>query len=145
MNHKKEYENLLIENNDFSIYGDYSLQCLKEDLLTLLSNRKRSLLSFFHLSSYPKVRINLCKNSELYNEFRTRFENEEARISICYNRVENMPQNQLFLFLRFSILNAFIKKLYSSILIDNPLWLETGLAINLSGEKLNRYFAKLKI
>lgn len=128
------------ENADFVIYCNENLEDLKDDIIAQLSIFKRTLLSFFGFKDYPKVQINLFNNHEDYLKFTRQFY-EPASYSIG-----NFTNGMISYFYNATMLRKITKCLshelvhlfYESIWrgnYDRVIWLDEGLAINLSGEQ----------
>ncbi len=124
-----------IENQDFAIFGNENFSFLKEDLLTMLSSKKKEILIFFHLPSFPQVKVNLFFNRNLYYDYIDNGKQEENSITVC---CEGIPENQMFPFLKRSILHQYTEIVYASIYknrFSKPFWLSVGIASIFSGEK----------
>ncbi len=136
-------ESPIIENDDFAIYGEDDLDCMKQDLITLLSKKKEELLKFFQFSSFQKVSIHLFSSRETYLKFSKQFfeptvysrGNHAGGMINLFYPVGNLKRD-LFHFLDF-ILHEYVHLLYQSIYRGKQnriLWLDEGLAQYLSGE-----------
>lgn len=133
----------IIENDDFVIYGKEDLDCIKQDLITLLSKKKVELLKFFQFSSFKKVSIHLFSSRENYLKFSKQFfepsvysraNHAGGMINLLYP-IGNLKKD-LFHFLAF-ILHEYVHLLYQSIYKEKQnrtVWLDEGLAQYLSGE-----------
>ena len=148
MNANSNYKNFnpnvpLTQNEDFVLFGSEDLYSVQEELVSELSNKKQELLQFFRLSSFPKENIYLFQKREDYYYF---LEHHENKIAVCYSGVS---KTNLFTFLKQKIIYELVH--YMCLEVCNtsskiPFWLDRGLSIYLSGEKVklenNDYFFK---
>ena len=123
---------IIVENEDFCIYGNSDLEVLKDNLLRELSAKKRELLSLFRIGVFPKIPIYIFPLREDYFSFLD--ENKDA-IALNY---ENISKYQMFSFLLPRILHELIGRMYSYACQEKgftaPLWLKEGLSLQISGE-----------
>ena len=94
------------ENKDFVIYSADTLYELANDTLIELSSNKQRILKFFELSDYRQVKVNDLKT-----------------LNAQYSKHLK------------SSLHEFIHIIYNDVIADERIiWLDEGLAMNLSGE-----------
>lgn len=140
------HKNLLIENDDFSIYGNNDLHPIVVDLLFYLTSKKKEFLSFFQLEEVSKIKIVLFENREEYNDYVHHFFTPsdyskagilKDAIHCCYSRI---PRRNLLSFFKLTLSHELVHILYSY-LYENfarPVWLDEGLSqiLSLEMEKL---------
>lgn len=126
---------ILLENQDFILFGGEDLNGIANPLLSYLIEKKQELLAFFKFSSFPQVQIRLFHNRDDYYDYLDLYGSIENTIILAYNGV---IKEQLILFLKRSILHKYVSLLYSKICKNHfikPFWIEEGLAQIFSGEK----------
>lgn len=135
---------VLVENNDFIIYGENNLEIILDDLIFYLTQKKQEFLSFFGFSNFPLIQIYLFQNREEYYEYNNHpvISYETASFShfslaVCYS---NISKNSILSFLKRKITHELVHIFYHEIYKNfktRPLWLDEGLAIFLSEERKN--------
>lgn len=128
----EESKEILIENQDFVILGNKEYSFLKEKLLLDLATKKNEILSFFHLSSFPQVKVILFQYRDDYYDYLDTAKENETSISIC---CENISLQQFYLLLKRSIFHKYTEIVCASIYKEKISWLSVGLAEILSGER----------
>ena len=132
------------ENEDFAIYGNDSMLPYAETLLMLLRDEKRRILEFFRMNFSEKIDVNLFdKQKDLIN-YTKQFYNPapysrgnfiDKTINFSY---EQDVQNCNIYYLRSSIIHEFVHIVYREWrkdLYERVIWLDEGLAQNLSRER----------
>lgn len=133
------------ENENFVIYSSDTLSELANDTLIELSNNRQRILSFFGLSDYRKVEVNLYDNQDDFIKFlknvrplewlipdycQGTFDDYMINHSIDLNELNSKYSSYLK-----SSLHEFIHIIYNDAVADERIiWLDEGLAMNLSGE-----------
>ena len=133
------------ENKDFVIYSADTLYELANDTLIELSSNKQRILKFFELSDYRQVEVNLYDNQDDFIQFLKNVRSPECLIpDYCQGTFDDYMINhsidlktlnaQYSKHLKSS-LHEFIHIIYNDVIADERIiWLDEGLAMNLSGE-----------
>lgn len=134
-----------VENDDFVIYASDTLAGLSIDVLKELRENKKRILSFFGLSSYRKIEVNLYDNQDNFIQFLKNVRPHEYLIpSYCKGTFDDYMINHSIDLKTLgteysdslkSCLHEFIHIIYNEKMTDERvIWLDEGLAMNLSGE-----------
>lgn len=140
-------ETPLLDNSEFSIYGVSSLNGYANEVMNYMMNIKKSILQFFELDHYDKVRINLYDSKEDILKWRTQFGNAPYKIE---RRAGFFHDNMIFCYSDFSkvdvvsaiknVAHEFVHLVYMNAVQEKGddkrvVWLDEGLAQILSGQK----------
>ena len=132
----------IIENDDFAIFAHENLKPIVEELLEKITIEKQRILQFFGFRDYNKIEINLFDRQEEYLNYARQFYDPphydkgnfaNGAISHVYD-----PKNIDTDILKVNLMHEFSHICYSKIwrsLYDRIIWLDEGLAQNLSQEK----------
>ena len=131
------------ENENFRIFAVDNLDDFATDCLATITEQKQKILDFFGLDHFRKVEVNLFDNQETFLNFikklrwsgakipeycRGTYDNNMVNLSIT-TPIENPKK------LMNAILHEFIHIIYNLQTDRRIVWLDEGLAMNLSGEK----------
>ena len=135
----------LIENDEIEVYGieQYNKEFL-ERLVSYYTKSKDKILIFFGIADFRKIRINLYKSKQEYDDsFKDIMQISKYGIGNCYmgeinyvcteQDLESIPKAG---FVIASIVHEFVHLVYYEKISKNKcVWLEEGLAQYLSGQK----------
>ena len=140
-------ENLLLDSDEFSIYGAPDLKEYASQVMKYLINIKKSIIQFFGVEHYDKVRINLYDSKEEILKWLCQFGNFPYKIG---NNAGFFHNNTVFCYSDFSnvdwdtaiknIAHEFVHLVYMNAVQERGnnkriIWLDEGLAQLLSGQK----------
>lgn len=139
----------LLDNNEFSIYGVSNLKDYASQVMEYLMCNKKSILQFFEIEHYDKVRINLYDSKEDILKWRTQsgippyqirrnagFFNLNDNMVFCYSDFSKVDvivaiKNVVHEFVHLVYMNAVQEKGNEK----RVVWVDEGLAQLLSGQK----------
>ena len=134
----------IIENKDFVIYGTSDISAISKDILDLITNKKEKILQQFKLDSFRKIQINLFDNQDIFVKFIKSLRWQGTTIpQYCKGTYDNYMVNfciaDMDVKLKIStlsskIIHECIHIIYNSLSDQRIIWLDEGLAMNLSGE-----------
>ena len=135
------------ENNDFKIFAPDELEDFATDCLAYITEQKGKILDFFGLDRFRKIEINLFDNQEEFLKFIRTLRWQGAKIpSYCKGTFDNFMVNDSLNPIevslnpnryKSSVLHECIHIIYNSMTDKRIVWLDEGLAMNLSGERNN--------
>lgn len=135
------------ENNDFKIFAPDELEDFATDCLAYITEQKGKILDFFGLDRFRKIEINLFDNQEEFLKFIKKLRWQGAKIpSYCKGTFDNFMVNDSLNPIevslnpnryKSSVLHECIHIIYNSMTDKRIVWLDEGLAMNLSGERNN--------
>lgn len=132
------------ENSEFQIFATDNLENLATDYLTYITEQKEKILDFFGLDHFRKVEVNLFDNQEIFIGFIKKLRWQGAKIpEYCAGTYDNNMVNLVITTtpiknpkrLTSAILHEFIHIIYNLHTDRRVVWLDEGLAMNLSREK----------
>ena len=131
------------ENEDFRIFAADNLDNFATDCLATITEQKQKILDFFGLDHFRKVEVNLFDNQETFLNFIKKLRWSKAKIpEYCRGTYDNNIVNLSITTpienpkkLMSLILHEFIHIIYNLQTDRRIVWLDEGLAMNLSGEK----------
>ena len=132
------------ENDEFKIFATDNLGSFATDCLEIITEPKKKILDFFGLDHFRKVEVNLFDNQETFIGFIKKLRWQGAKIpKYCAGTYDNNMVNLVITTtpiknpkrLPSAILHEFIHIIYNIHTDRRVVWLDEGLAMNLSGEK----------
>lgn len=144
----------IIENKEFVIYGPSEISVISKDVLDLITTKKEIILQKFKLNSFRKIQINLFDNQDIFVKFIKSLRWKDTTIpQYCKGTYDNYMVNycitDMDVKLKIStlsnnIIHECIHIIYNSLSNQRVVWLDEGLAMNLSGE-MNDLLDKKKL
>ena len=131
------------ENEDFMIFAADKLDDFTTDCIATITEQKQKILDFLGLDRFRKVEVNLFDNQETFLNFIKKLRWSKAKIpEYCRGTYDNNMVNLSITTpienprkLMNAILHEFIHIIYNLQTDRRVVWLDEGLAMNLSGEK----------
>ncbi len=139
-----------IENQDFNLIYDINIEEFAEDLFKEINLRKKKIIEFFELEEIRKIEIILFNNREEFiNNIKSYYSSVNdipsyCKANICNGKINILFDEQIKSYeyrYKLKIRNAiheYIHVIYNEYISPDyrVLWLDEGLAINLSDERL---------
>lgn len=131
------------ENEDFMIFAADKLDDFTTDCIATITEQKQKILDFLGLDRFRKVEVNLFDNQETFLNFIKKLRWSKAKIpEYCRGTYDNNMVNLSITTpienprkLMNAILHESIHIIYNLQTDRRVVWLDEGLAMNLSGEK----------
>lgn len=137
----------MFNNNFFEINYSDSLSNFAKELFLELNNKRKEILNFFELKDFRKVKVLLFDNNKEFRDYVLSLRGKEAFLPkyasgvfdqgkmICYINPETIKNKNIFnLKIKQSIHELIHIICEEKIYNERLIWLDEGLALNLSGE-----------